>query len=363
MTPYFSDAFFNPSSAYAPAVAVRRAYGQAKHEIARLLGVQGDHLVMTAGATESIALAFRAAHAGHVVTSAIEHQAVLAAATAAESQTIVAPTPLGVIEPTAVQAALTPQTSLVSIGYVNSELGTIQPVSDIATLVKRERRRRLEAGESTPLYFHSDVSQGAGLLEISAARLGVDMLTLGAGKIYGPKQTGLLYAAPSVKLRPLVRGGGQERGLRSGTENVAGVIGLAEAMRQAAKKRRREVERLAELRDFLADKLHGAFPEVIFSGHQKHRLANFLNLSFPGLDGERLVFLLEAANVLVATGSACAANKGTRSHVLAAIRLDDTLINGSLRLTLGALSTKDNIEQAAERIIAAVTKEYARIQR
>lgn len=361
MMPYFSDDFFNPSSAYAPAVSVRRAYEQAKHDIAVLLGARDDNLVMTAGATESIALAFRAVTGGHVVTSAIEHQAVLAAASAVP-HTIVAPTPLGVIDPAAVEAALKPETQLVSIGYVNSELGTIQPLSKVAAIIKRERHRRLEAGESMPLYFHSDVSQAAGLLEISIARLGVDMLTLGAGKIYGPKQIGLLYATPDVRLQPLITGGGQERGLRSGTENVAGVIGLAKAMQLAAKKRKREVERLGLLRDFLAQKLQAAFPEAVFSGHPKHRLKSFLNVSFPGLDGERLVFLFEAVGILVATGSACAANKGTRSHVLAAIGLDDAVIDGSLRMTFGALSTEETTERVAHLSSKIIQDEYARIQ-
>ncbi|MBF1024096.1 MAG: aminotransferase class V-fold PLP-dependent enzyme, partial [Candidatus Nanogingivalaceae bacterium] len=175
-------------------------------------------------------------------------------------------------------------------------------------------------------------------------------------------QVGLLWVRPGGKLRPTIVGGGQEAGLRSGTENVAGVVGFATALELATKRRSGEAKRLRGLRDTLVKKLLAAFPDMIISSDQKKSLVNFLNISFPGVDAERLVFLLEARGVLVATGSACAANLGTRSHVLAAIGLSDAEINGSLRLTLGRLNDEAQVMRAADEIIAAVRTERERMR-
>jgi len=188
------------------------------------------------------------------------------------------------------------------------------------------------------------------------------MLTLNSGKMYGPKQVGLLWAASHVHIEPLIVGGGQERGLRSGTENVAGVIGFAKALSLASEHRKFESERLAKLRDRLHQRLAEAFPAAVFSGHQKHRLSGHLHVSFPNIDGERLVFALESRGVLVATGSACAANKGTRSHVLTAIGLAPEVADGSLRLTLGHASNDETIEKAGIILIEEIQREYARTQ-
>ena len=186
-------------------------------------------------------------------------------------------------------------------------------------------------------------------------------MTLNAGKIYGPKQVGLLWCNRMIRLQPLVRGGGQERGLRSGTENVAGTIGFEAALELAQQHRNSENKRLRQLRDQLQNQLTEAFPWAIVSGDQKHRLASHLHISFPGIDAERLVFMLEQKGVLVATGSACAANSGTRSHVLEAIGLAPEMSDGSLRLTLGRLSDAETCEAAAREIIAAVNTEKARL--
>lgn len=361
MQPYFSELFFNPSAPYAPAIAVRREYEAAKATIARSLGVKPDELTMTAGATESINLAFYSI-GGHVITATIEHHAVLEAARA-HDHTLVDVDERGVVRIDAIREALRPETQLISIALANNELGTIQPLTDIAELIRTERARRLEAGDHTPLYLHTDASQGVGQLDVNIARLGVDLMTLNASKVYGPKQVGLLWAAPSVVLRPVIVGGGQERGLRSGTENVAGVVGFAAAMELAVQHRKYEAHRLAVLRDDLQRKLMEAFPEAIISGHLRHRLAGHLHISFPGLDAERVLFSLEMRGVLVATGSACAANKGTRSHVLTAIGLTPEVADGSLRLTLGHLSTEENTARAATIIIEEVTREYERTGR
>lgn len=359
MQPYFSELFFNPSSPYAPALQVRRDYDAAKAVIARTIGAKPDELVMTAGATESINLAFGAV-SGHVITASIEHHAVLAAA-ALHEHTIVGCDQYGRVATESVKAALRPDTQLISIALANNELGTIQSLRDIAALVREERKQRLGAGSRVPLYLHSDASQGVGQLDVHVSRLGVDMLTVNAGKIYGPKQTALLWATSGVVLKPLIVGGGQERGLRSGTENVASVVGFARAIELADTHRKFESERLAKLRDSLEQRLLSAFANAVISGHRKHRLSGHLHISFPGIDAERLVFALEARGVLVATGSACAANKGTRSHVLSAIGLSDVDADGSLRLTLGHLSNEANTKIAGEIISEEVKREQARI--
>jgi cysteine desulfurase len=358
MQPFFSDDFFNPSAPYAPAIKVRREYEAAKQTIARAIGAKADDLVMTAGATESVNLAF-AGVTGHVVTATIEHHAVLAAAKR-YTATLVEADEKGIVSAEKIKTAITPETQLVSIALANNELGTIQPLRDIAEVVRHERESRLAQGNHTPLYLHSDASQGVGQLDVNVARLGVDLLTLNAAKVYGPKQVGLLWAAPSVQLTPTIVGGGQERGLRSGTENVAGTIGFAKAMELADAHRKFESDRLQKLRDHLQEKLTAAFPDAVVSGNQKHRLAGHLHISFPHLDAERVLFALEMRGVLVATGSACAANKGTRSHVLTAIGLAPEVADGSLRLTLGHLSTAENTGRAADLIIEEVTNEYAR---
>lgn len=360
MQPYFSDAFYNPSAPYAPAVMVRRAYETAKHDIARTIGAKGDDIVITAGATESINLAFKSI-GGHVVTSNIEHHAVLEAAKLYD-HTLIAADERGFVTADSVRQAIRPDTRLVSVALANNEIGTVQPLRDIAEVVRAERADRLARGDKTPIYLHSDASQGVGQLDVNVARLGVDLLTLNAAKVYGPKQVGLLWTASLVSLQPQVVGGGQERGLRSGTENVAGVVGFAKAMSLADQHRKFESTRLRELRDAMQKSLLQEFPEAVSSGHQKHRLAGHLHLSFPGVDAERVLFGLEARGVLVATGSACAANKGTRSHVLTAIGLSPEVADGSLRITLGHLSTKENCEQATAIIIDVINSEYQRVR-
>ncbi len=360
MQPYFSEQFFNPSSPYEPAIKVRRAYGAAKDSIARVIGARAEELVMTAGATESINLALHQAK-GHVITTAIEHPAVLEAAKLHDC-TLVGVNDKGRVDPQAIKEAIRPNTELVSVALANNELGTIQPLADIATVIAAERQTRREAGNNTPINLHTDASQGVGQLDIHVSRLGVDMMTLNSAKMYGPKQVGLLYASRSIQLKALIVGGGQEQDLRGGTENVAGVIGFARALELVDSIRKSEVERLTNLRDELENRLIAAFPDAVTSADKKHRLAGHLHISFPGLDAERLVFLLEAKGVLVATGSACAANKATRSHVLVAIGLAPEICDGSLRLTLGHLSTPENTQQAAELIIEAVSQEKERMR-
>lgn len=361
MTPYFSDWFFNPSSPYDVAVKVRRDYEDAKSRIAKCLGAKGDEIVITAGATESINLAFNGVE-GKVAVSPIEHHAVLNA-TKRRGINFIKVDQHGLVSVEAVKAAIDDDTVLVSVALANNEIGTIEPIKEIAAAIKNIRSERLSKGNNKPIYLHTDASQGVGQIDIKVARLGVDMMTINGAKIYGPKQTGLLFVASHVKLEPLIVGGGQEGGLRSGTENVAGVIGLAKALELVSEHRSSEVKRLSLMRDYMQKQLTEAFSEAVVSGHPTKRLAGHLHISFPRLDAERLIFKLETKGIMLATGSACAANKGTRSHVLTAIDLAPELADGSLRITLGHLNDMSQIEIATERIIEAVNQEYERLKK
>lgn len=361
MQPYFQEKFYNPSSPYAPAVEVRREYEAAKTEIAQAIGATSAELIMTAGATESINLALGSTKE-HKLCTVIEHDSVREAIKGGEYD-FISVDKHGCVTIEAVKKLVRDDTELVSIALANHEIGTIQPIAKIAQFITEMRRERQQAGNTTPLYLHCDASQGFGLVDIHVGRLGVDYLTLNSAKIYGPKQVGTLWVRPGVPIRSLIRGGGQEAGARSGTENVAGVIGFATAITLAANKRKNEVNRIGLLRDTLQAKLVAAFPSAVVSGHPKHRLANFLHISFPYIDAERIVFILENEGVMVATGSACAANKATRSAVLTAIGLEPSLADGSLRLSLGRHTTEATVEIASTAIIEAVKQEYARVGR
>lgn len=362
MEPFYTEKFYNPSSAYQPAREVRRDVDDAKHRLAMVMGGRLSEIILTAGATESINLAIAGTvnrHGGTVVTTAIEHPAVLESARA-YGGVIVDVTSKGMVDPEAVRRAITDETTIVSVGYVNSELGTVQPIKAIAALLETIRAERRERGIVRPLYFHTDASQAPGYLDISVARLGVDLMTLNASKCYGPKQVGLLWVASHVVLASFIHGGGQERGLRSGTENVPGVIGFARALEITDKNRKREGHRIARLRDRLERTLLEAVPDLVVNGSTKKRLPNHLHISLPGLDGERALFALDARGVLIATGSACAANKGTRSHVLTAVGMSDELADGSLRITLGHPTSDEEVDEAACHIIDVLMAERGR---
>ena len=353
MLPYLTDQFYNPSANYMPAVGVRNDLESARHKIASIIGARPAEIVFTAGATESINLALLGI-GGKIVATAIEHMSVLNVVK--NRGGIILPVDnMGRVNLDELKSAITDDVELVSIGHANSEIGVIQPIDEIAKIIAEIRAKRCDNGNKTPLYFHTDASAVAGLLDINVARTGVDMMTLNAGKCYGPKQVGLLYIRAGITLKPLIIGGGQELGLRSGTENVAGAIGFAKALEIAEKHRKSETVRLAKLRDDLQEFLTQEFTEIQINGDQKHRLPNILNFSLPGLDGERAVFALDDSGVCVATGSACAANKGLRSYVLSAIGLPAEIIDGSLRISIGRQTTPEQITEV-KKIFAEVIR-------
>ncbi|MCL2444960.1 cysteine desulfurase [Candidatus Saccharibacteria bacterium] len=358
MTPFFAVDFYNPSAAYLPAVEVKRKYEEAKSELGRVIGAKGSEIVMTAGATESINLAFSAV-AGKVLISEIEHAAVMGAAKRGGEFEVVKVGKDGVLDVEDLKGKMSPEVELVSVALANGEMGVIQPMTEISRVVKEERVRRLREGEKRSIWLHSDASQALGLVDVGVARLGVDMLTLNAAKAYGPKQMGLLYVGSEVRLTPVVVGGGQELGLRSGTENVAGTIGFAEAAKEAYAKMAGERKRLEGLRRILRGKMEEV-EGARFLGNEKKQLVNFVSMVVSGVDAERVLFALDNKGVMVATGAACAANKGGKSLALGALGLTDEEIAGSLRLTLGRLNTEENVRRAGELIVEAIEAERRR---
>ena len=355
MKPYFSDDFFNPSAAYLPAKKVSSDYEAAKGVIAHAIGAKANDIVITAGATEANNLAFSILD-GKVLYLATEHDSVRKVAEK-HGGTPIDVDKNGRIVLDDLRAKINDDVVLISVALANNELGTIQPLSEVAAIIREVRLDRLSRGVKTPLYLHSDASQALNLLNVNVARLGVDLLTLNSAKVYGPKGVGCLYVSHDVKLKPISLGGGQENGLRSGTENVPGVIGFAKAVEEASAHMNGNRKKYAEFRKILLAELQGY--ELV---NKKHSLDNFVVLCYNGIDAERLVFLLEEKGVYVSTGAACAANKGTKSHVLAAIGLSDSEINGSLRLTLGETNDEKQIHEAARLINEAVLEERKRCE-
>ncbi len=363
MLPFFTDQFENPSAPYARARKAKQTLEGARASLAHAIGAKPASITFTAGATEANNLAFAAVE-GPVLIDAIEHDSIRAVATSREHGIVPVETD-GRVSAESLANAITPETELVSIALANGEIGTVQPIAELSRVVSTEREQRLSEGNTTPIYLHTDASQAPCTLSVNVSSLGVDLMTLSAAKISGPKQVGLLWAREGIALAPLVRGGGQEHGLRSGTENVAGVVGFAKAMELAEADRKNESKRLRALRNLMQARLTSAFPDAVVSGPRKdsQRLDTLLHISFPGVEARRLVIALDQRGVSVGTGSACAASKMRISPVLTAIGLDENTANGSLRITLGHASTQDEVEQACNIIEDVVAREYERVEK
>lgn len=347
MKPYFSEYFFNSSAAYSVSRNVRADYEDARHEIAKILGARSAEIVITAGVTEAINIALGCVGEGEIITSAIEHDSVLKTAQA-KNAIILPVNEEGNLNLNQLREKITDKTRLLAFTYVNSEIGIVLPVKEISKIVREIRKDRLERGVKNPIYFHIDAAQAAGILDLNVARLGVDLMSISAAKCYGPKQVGALFVRAGVQVEPVVLGGGQEMGLRSGTENVAGAVGFAKALEIAEKKRKSEVKRLKEIRGNLTGFFRENFDRCHINGGGKNQSPAILSVAIPNLDGERAVFALDSRGVYVSTGSACAANSGIRSHVLTALGLPENIVDGSLRISLGRDFDEKNLGSLKE---------------
>ncbi len=341
MLPYFSESFGNPSSIYTLAQEGRKAVDDARETIARALGARMSEIVFTSGGTESDNIAIKGAafalrnSGNHIITSSIEHHAVLNTCHQLEQSgfdvTYLPVDRYGMVDPNDVGRAITDSTILVSVMLANNEIGTIQPLAEIARVVKNEAERRRRT-----IAVHTDAVQAAGFLDLNVMALGVDMLSLSSHKFHGPKGVGALYVRRGTPFEPQQMGGGQERQRRSGTENVPGVVGMAEAFRLASDGR----ERLNAHCRYLSDKtiagLHESLEGVHLNGHPTERLANNVNVSFESVEGEPVLLGLDFAGISASSGSACSSASLEPSHVLLATGLSEELAQGSLRITFGA---------------------------
>lgn len=361
MKPFVETDFYNPSSIYADGVRMKQAIADARKRIASLMNVQADEIIFTGSGTESNNLAlfgvinaYKGKGAPHIVTSTIEHPSILEACKALEKigvkVTYVAPGADGVVDAHKIKAAITSKTVLVSLMYVNNEIGTIQPVGAVGRVVREVR------GEKAYPYFHVDASQAGNYLSIHAGQLGADLVTLDATKVYGPRGVGLLCVRKSVELEPMLYGGGQENGMRAGTENTAGIVGFATALELAQSIREQEGERLFTLREFLISELKERFLGVIIHGDQGLRVPNIVNVCFPGLDSEFAVIKLDHVGIMVSSASACASNaeENYSATVAALPQIGEQCKRSSLRFSMGRGTTRDDIELligALEKII------------
>jgi cysteine desulfurase len=351
MEPYYSDLFYNPSATYNKGIAAKMALNKFRSQVAQLLGAKTSEIVFTAGGSEANSLAVKGIMDNYpnanLVISPIEHDSVLKPAMRYKyklSKVDVG----GIIDLKDLANKVDDKTVLISVMQVNNEIGTIQPINKLSQLVSTIRQDRITRGIKLPLYLHSDACQAANYLDVHISRLGVDLLTVNAGKLYGPKQTGLLFVKAGVKLRPLIEGGGQEHGLRSGTESIANAAAMATSLEIAQSLRKTETERLTKLRDYFSQQLLKIRPDIILNGNKNHKLANNLHFTIPGVDNEKILFNLDNAGILAAAGSACSASSVDPSHVLSAIGLDERAARSSIRISLGRSTTEDDIKTSVK---------------
>lgn len=354
MQPYFGVIAANPSSFHTPGLRAKEGVMEARSTIAKLLNTRDEEILFTSGGTESDNMAVvgipraNVAKGRHVITSAVEHPAVLEPLLRLQTKGEIELTVLGVdgqglVNPDELVKALRPDTVLVSIMYANNEIGTIQPIAEIGKEILKWRKEKATA---LP-YFHSDACQAAGVCDLDVEKLHVDAMTLNGSKIYGPKGVGLLYLRRGVKLEALILGGGQERNLRSGTENVPGIVGLATALSLAQAEKEEENARLIALRDRLIEGFL-KIPKTRLNGHPTKRLPNNVNVSFIDIEGEAAVLYLDAEGIYASTGSACASTSLDPSHVILATGLSYEGAHGSMRFTLGKHTTVEDIEKVLE---------------
>lgn len=361
MQPYFSEWFGNPSAIYTIGRVGRETMDTAREKIARVFGCMAEEIIFTGSGTESdnlgimgVARAYHRADPSlnHLVTSKIEHHAVLNPCEHLEkkedfSVTYLKSDKTGMIDAKQVVDALTKETVLVSIMYANNEIGTVNPIKQIAKVI-RDRKKEWNRAPTDPPFFHTDACQAPEYLDINVQRLGVDLMTVNGSKIYGPKGVGALFRRRGIKLEPLVHGGGQEFRLRSGTENVPAIVGFAKALQIASEAREKESARLVKLRDMLLKGIEEHVPRATLNGHRTERLPNNVNVSILDIEGEAMLLYLDSYGISASTGSACDSSSLEPSHVITGLGLPYEYAHGSIRFTLGRATTEKDIVYVLE---------------
>jgi cysteine desulfurase len=355
MLPFFTDAFGNPSSIYSYGQEAKGGIEEARTKVAELIGARSEEIVFTSGGTEADnfalkGIAYANEHKGnHIITTSIEHHAVLEACKSLEKTgfqiTCLPVDEYGLVDPDDVRKAITNKTILVSVMHASNEVGTIEPVEEIGRIAR-------EAG----IYFHSDSVQTVGHIPVNVDKLKVDLLSISAHKLYGPKGVGALYVRKGTKLVPLMHGGEQEKRRRAGTENVPAIVGLGKAVELAGQDIGKEAERLTYLRDKLIEGLGERIDQTRLNGHPTKRLPNNVNVSIDFVEGESMLLNLDLEGVCASTGSACTSSSLEPSHVLLALGLPPEQAHGSLRFTLGRDNTQADVERVLEVLPGIVAK-------
>ena len=347
MLPYFTDAFGNPSSIYSYGLEAKGAIEKARTKVAELIGARSEEIIFTSGGTEADNFALKGVayaneHKGnHIITTPIEHHAVMEACKFLERRgfriTYLSVDEYGLVDPQDVKKAITDKTILISVMHASNEIGTIEPISEIGKIAK-------EAG----VYFHTDAVQAVGHIPVNVDELKVDLLSISAHKLYGPKGAGALYIRKGTRSVSLIHGGEQEKRRRAGTENVPAIVGLGKAVELAGQTMNREVERLSYLRDKLIEGLVERIDNIRLNGHPRKRLPNNVNISIDFVEGESMLLNLDLEGICASTGSACSSSSLEPSHVLLALGLPAEQAHGSLRFTLGRENTEADVERVLE---------------
>jgi cysteine desulfurase len=355
MLPYFSDKFGNASSLHSFGLEAKEALEESREKVAGLLGAKPEEIIFTAGGTESDNLALKGIarknqkSGKHIITTQVEHPAILECCRRLEREgfevTYLPVTNEGLVEIATLESAIRSDTILISVMHANNEVGTIQPMEEIGRLAAEK-----------DIYLHTDAVQSVGKIPTDVNKLGVDLLSLSAHKLYGPKGVGALYIRKGTRLESIIQGGGHEHGLRSGTENIAGIVGLARAADLAGETMTMEAERLTRLRDRLAELVLSKVKEAWINGTMKMRLPGNLNFGFKYVEGESLLLFLDSKGISVSTGSACSSHKLEPSHVLLSLGLKPEECHGSLRITLGRSNTMEEVDYVALGIAEAVQR-------
>jgi len=340
MDKYFTQIFGNPNSNHLQGRLAKNAVEQSRAKVAKILNCKPSEIIFTSGGTESINLAIQGIARAiknkgkHIITTKIEHPAVLETCKYLKQNegfeiTYLDVDNCGFVDIQQLQKSIQQDTILITAMYANNEIGTIQQIQKIAEIAREKK-----------VYFHTDACQAAGMLELNVKELNIDLMTLNASKINGPKGSGILYVKSGVQIMPLIFGGGQENGLRSGTENVPAITGFAKALEIAQKQKKTQTKKITAIRDNMIKNLLQKIPSAKLNGPKTQRLANNINISIKGIDGDAIVSALDEQGILASTGSACTNSKIEQSHVLLAIGLDEETAMGTIRLTLGKQTTQ-----------------------
>ncbi|UCH50565.1 MAG: cysteine desulfurase NifS [Chloroflexota bacterium] len=355
MLPYFTDSFGNPSSIHSFGQEARDAIEKARNQVATLIGAKDDEIVFTGSGTEADNFALKGVvsakqdKGNHIITSPIEHHAVLETCKFLEKQgfsvTYVPVDGYGMVDPSDVKKAITNKTILISIMHANNEVGTIEPVAEIANIARESE-----------IYFHTDAVQGVGHIPVDVDNLNVDLLSISGHKLYGPKGIGALYIRKGTRVSPFMHGGGQEKGKRASTENVPAIVGLGKATEIAYREMPEEAQKLTALRDQLIEGILKSIEYTQLNGHPQRRLPNNANVSINYVEGESMLLNLDLAGICASTGSACSSEELEPSHVLVAMGLPHLQAHSSLRFSLGKWTTDEDINQVLNVLPGIVSK-------